>query len=145
MNQTNYEQYKRFGSATNFLKNAKPVPFDIEHEEFDLILVTSDGESIFNFDTQNFLKPDIVNGGYKRVTIKDTEGKIFRPYVHKLVAWAFLPNPLDKPKVHHIDRNPINNAIDNLIWVTRKEHAYLHHLWDIGMMDEYWKCVEQFR
>lgn len=47
-------------------------------------------------------------------------------YVHILVAQAFIPNPENKPEVHHIDKNPLNNCVDNLMWVTKEEHAALH-------------------
>lgn len=46
--------------------------------------------------------------------------------VHRLVAMAFMPNPDKKPIVHHIDKNPINNDLSNLMWVTEKEHKFFH-------------------
>lgn len=53
-------------------------------------------------------------------------GKYYYPTVHRLVALAFIPNTENKPEVHHIDKNPLNNCVDNLMWVTKKEHAALH-------------------
>ena len=47
-------------------------------------------------------------------------------YVHRLVAKAFIPNPLNKSDVHHIDGNSLNNHVSNLIWVTRAEHRLFH-------------------
>ena len=46
--------------------------------------------------------------------------------VHILVAQAFIPNPENKSEVHHIDGNPANNSVDNLMWVTHKEHRIIH-------------------
>lgn len=46
--------------------------------------------------------------------------------IHRLVALLFVPNPYNKPIVHHIDGNCLNNKADNLIWVTDKEHHILH-------------------
>lgn len=47
-------------------------------------------------------------------------GKSFK--VHRLVASTFIPNPLNKLEVNHIDNNPGNNNISNLEWVTRSEN-----------------------
>lgn len=54
----------------------------------------------------------------------DMYGKRYQ--VHRLVAQTFIPNPENKPFVHHKDLNHLNNSADNLMWVTRKEHDELH-------------------
>lgn len=43
-------------------------------------------------------------------------------YVHRHIARAFHPNPLQKPQVNHKDGNPQNNAASNLEWVTPAEN-----------------------
>ena len=43
--------------------------------------------------------------------------------VHRIVALAFIPNPLNHPLVHHKDGNKKNNCVDNLMWATYSENA----------------------
>lgn len=42
--------------------------------------------------------------------------------IHRLVAEAFIPNPLNKPHIDHIDTDKRNNNVDNLRWVTASEN-----------------------
>lgn len=46
--------------------------------------------------------------------------------VHRLVAKQYVPNPENKPDVHHIDCDRTNNHYTNLMWVTKKEHLIFH-------------------
>lgn len=72
------------------------------------------------------LKQSNTTTGYKKVElVKDGKRKSLK--VHRLVAIAFIPNPMNKPYINHIDGNPINNCVENLEWCTQHEnvvHAY---------------------
>ena len=43
--------------------------------------------------------------------------------INRLVAQAFIPNPENKPIVHHKDHNKLNNHYSKLEWATQQENA----------------------
>ena len=45
-------------------------------------------------------------------------GKHTAKKIHRIVAEAFIPNPLNLPEVNHKDGNKKNNCAENLEWVT---------------------------
>lgn len=71
---------------------------------------------------QTLLKTDTFHpSGYNFVTlIKNGVRKSYA--VHRLVAIAFVPNPLNNPQTNHKDCNKNNNHVDNLEWVTNYEN-----------------------
>ena len=60
------------------------------------------------------------NGYVKFCLYKD--GKRHQVKLHRIVAEAFIPNPLNKREVNHIDGDKKNNAVWNLEWVTSSEN-----------------------
>lgn len=58
---------------------------------------------------------------YEIVLSKNGRSKLFK--VHRLVAEAFVPNPLNKKTVNHLDNNHLNNCVDNLVWATQQENV----------------------
>lgn len=63
--------------------------------------------------------------GYLQVSLTKMSGNKKRTMklIHRLVAQAFIPNPLNKLEVNHIDTNKLNNNVTNLEWLTRDEHV----------------------
>ena len=53
------------------------------------------------------------------ISLRDSEGKTIRQikkYVHRLIAETFIDNPHNYTEVDHLDRNKLNNCVDNLRW-----------------------------
>ena len=69
------------------------------------------------------LKPFICSNEGNRTGYYYVEIRGQKQRVHRLVALAFLENPEDKPVVHHIDGNPLNNTLKNLAYATYAENA----------------------
>ena len=55
-------------------------------------------------------------------------------YVHRLVAEAFIPNPLQLPEVNHIDAVRTNASRENLEWCTREHN--MQHAYNIGSLSQ---------
>lgn len=67
---------------------------------------------------EKILRPGIHYEGYHLYKLYFGQ-KISRTVrVHRIVAEAFLPNPLNLPMVNHIDGNTQNNLLSNLEWCT---------------------------
>ena len=60
-----------------------------------------------------------VGTGYPKVELT-VKGKTKSHMIHRLVASAFIPNPLNLPIVHHKDENKLNARSDNLEWTTNE-------------------------
>jgi hypothetical protein len=57
-------------------------------------------------------------GGLYRLSYKDRYLNVHCKKVHRLVATAFIPNPMKLPTVNHKDHDPCNNHKDNLEWAS---------------------------
>lgn len=80
-------------------------------------------------DKQKMLSAWVHTTGYYRVAL----GRGAQKYVHRLVAEAFLPNPNNLPQVDHVDGNRLNNAVENLRWVSCKQNSLFggeRHNWE---------------
>jgi hypothetical protein len=88
--------------------------------------VSSNGE-VRNLITKTLIKGSISNSGYRMVTLYESKSKKLSKQVHRLVALAFVDNIDNKSQVNHIDKNKLNNKLENLEWVTPKENMAHHY------------------
>ena len=64
------------------------------------------------------------SGKYKKIR---SNGKIIRE--HRVIVETYLGRALSKQEyVHHVDMNPLNNSIDNLLIVSALEHSIIHRM-----------------
>ena len=93
---------------------------DIEGYE-GLYAITRDGK-VWSYRANKFLKPAKEYKGYLRVDLHK-DGKQKQHKVHRLVAFAFIPNPDNLPQVNHKDENKENNCVENLEWISGKDNC----------------------
>ncbi len=82
--------------------------------------VSSIGQ-VRNSKTKRMRKPSDNGWGYLQIVLcKNGKPKTFR--IHRLVAEHFIINPSNERCVDHIDRNRLNNNVDNLRWASASEN-----------------------
>lgn len=87
-------------------------------------LASSDG-NIRNIKTGTIRRPRLKKSGYFCVKIRQKH-----LLVHRLIAKAFIDNPLFKREVNHKNRNRLDNRVYNLEWCTPSENV--KHSFDSG-------------
>lgn len=92
----------------------------------------SEGEwvaaKVYNITTRT--KKDGTKRTYKQAVAK-YHGREYRKYVHRLIATALIPNPMNLPQVNHKNGNSLDNRVENLEWVTASQNR--QHAYDIGL------------
>lgn len=98
----------------------KPIPGWEGHYS-----VTDDGR-VWSHKRHQWLKPRTDKRGYPFLNLR-RPGYRTTQLVHRLVAAAFIPNPLALPQINHIDGCKTHNHATNLEWCTpthNVKHSY---------------------
>lgn len=103
-------------------------------ENFNGYYISDDGKVYCNLGRGNRdksiriemyeIKPRLTRNGYARVYMRNSvTNKRQDAYIHRLVAKYFIPNPLNKKYVNHINCERNDNRRENLEWCTAKENT----------------------
>lgn len=85
-------------------------------EYSELYLISSKGR-LKNVKRNKILAICLDDSGYPHYNLKNKE-KRKTITAHRLVAMAFIENPLNLPCINHKDEVKTNNSVDNLEWCT---------------------------
>ena len=88
----------------------------IQSKDIGKQIVHTDG-NVWSKYSKNWIKPQPFKKGYHRVKVN---GK--KEYLHRVIAEAFLPNPLNLPEVDHINGIKTDNRLENLRWCTCRQN-----------------------
>lgn len=93
----------------------------IDIKGYEGLYAADESGQIWSYRRKRFLKASMNNTGYPQVSLyKDGKKKTY--FVHRIIAEVFLPNPENKPQVHHIDGDKTNPTLSNLQWTTPEEN-----------------------
>jgi hypothetical protein len=95
-----------------------------------LYTIDDKGQVYSNYKGGRTLKKVLDPDGYETVCLHK-DGKQRNQRVHRLVAKAFIGDNDSSMSVNHKDGNKLNNAVDNLEWMTfadNNKHAYKNGL-----------------
>jgi len=106
-----YQKYKKV-----------PGNFDEYWTSYNGTVIRIKDYSINKSGLPEILDPFEKNGAYY-LLLKTTFREWKLMSVSRLVALAWLPNVRGLKEVMHIDKNRLNNSVDNLKWVTTSERA----------------------
>ncbi len=107
----------------------KDIPVAIGYEASNLGRIRSywNWRNVFSgsfmVSKPRLMRPWSTKLGYKAVRVKISDTKKRNMFVHQLVLHAFVgPPPNGKNRVRHLDRNPPNNKLGNIIWGNQSEN-----------------------
>lgn len=67
------------------------------------------------------------NGVVQKTDLQQSRPRFKKMPVHCIMAHTYYGYKLGYD-VHHLDENPLNNALSNLVYLTHAEHARLHKI-----------------
>lgn len=96
---------------------------------FEGLYQISDLGNVRSIRKNIIMKPKQDEQGYYRITLKN---KLY--LIHRLVGIHFIPNPLNKRTINHLNGVKTDNTINNLEWATDAEN--IKHAVDTGLINQ---------
>ncbi len=120
---TRYERKTAYGFKWEYDLINENIYNDEIWKEIPQELVSFNGYMVSSYGRVKNNKGRITNGYSKEndYLVVNINSKGY--FIHRLVAYVFIPNPENKPIVNHIDGNKQNPKLDNLEWVTYTENS----------------------
>ena len=87
------------------------------------------------YGKEKILKTCKTSSGYLKVSLYK-DGQIKTPFVHRLVAESFIPNPQGLETVNHKDEVKTNNVASNLEWMSRADNVAYSKNKSVQMFDK---------
>ena len=108
-----------------------------------LYKIYSNGD-VLGLKRNKFLKPFKNTIGYLQVELwKDGKGKKF--LVHRLQGIHFIPNPENKSCIDHINRDKLDNRIENLRWATHEENMSNKSIYKNNKLGHQYICYHKLK
>ena len=114
-------------------------------KDFETYAINKKGE-VLDLRSKKLMKlyPNINGGGYLQLQLINEKGYLSQR-VHRLVAETFIPLIEEKNEVDHIDRNVLNNNVDNLRWVNRLEQCENKGVWEKSKTQQKYIVLEDVK
>ena len=93
-------------------------------EGFEDSLITKNG-AVWSRAVKKWRKFEKSGSGYLQVALQK-DGKLYQPYIHRLVFETFVRKLQPNEEVHHKNHIPTDNRVENLQAVDREEHKRKH-------------------